>query len=154
MARKVLIAVDGSEVATEALQCALRTVGTDARFVVAEVIDPVDRVSALGAAAFDPELIRDALDDLRDDAEQHVAEARERIVAAGAQDVDTRVLEGRAGDALVDYARRGEFDLVVLGTHGRSGLARTLMGSVAEYVVRNLHGTPVLLFHPGEGDTD
>jgi len=60
------------------------------------------------------------------------------------------VLEGRAGEALVNYAQQGGFDLVVLGTHGRSGLARTLLGSVAEYVVRHLHGVPVLLFHPEE----
>lgn len=147
---KVLVAVDGSDVATAALQRALRTLGPNVEFVVVEVIDPVDRVSALRSAAFDPELVRIALQDLREDAEQHVAAARSLLATEGATEVEAIVLEGRAGEALVDYAQQGGFDLVVLGTHGRSGLARRLLGSVAEYVVRHLHGVPVLLFHPEE----
>ncbi len=147
---KVLIAIDGSDIATAALQRALRTLGPNVEFVVVEVIDPVDRVSALRSAAFDPELVRSALQDLRGDAEQHVAAAQSQLTAGGAREAEAIVLEGRAGEVLVDYAQQGGVDLVVLGTHGRSGLARTLLGSVAEYVVRHLHGVPVLLFHPEE----
>ncbi len=43
---------------------------------------------------------------------------------------------GQAASAIVKYAEREKSDLIVLGTHGRSGLARVLMGSVAEVVVR------------------
>jgi nucleotide-binding universal stress UspA family protein len=148
MLKNVLIPVDGSVTATAALDCAVRTVGTEARFVVAEAIDPVDRISGMRAAAFDPELVRTALESLRDDARRHLAEAEARLRGAGVGEVETVVLEGRAGEAVVAYAAGGSFDLVVMGTHGRSGITRAIMGSVAEYVVRNLRKTPVLLVHP------
>jgi universal stress protein A len=45
-------------------------------------------------------------------------------------------LVGHPADALVDYARDNSIDLIVMGTHGRTGLSRLLMGSVAEAVVR------------------
>ena len=48
----------------------------------------------------------------------------------------TALLEGRAGPEIVRYAREQRIDLIVLGTHGRTGLTRALLGSVAEYVVR------------------
>lgn len=43
---------------------------------------------------------------------------------------------GHPADALVDYATDNNIDLIVMGTHGRTGLSRLLMGSVAEAVVR------------------
>jgi nucleotide-binding universal stress UspA family protein len=46
------------------------------------------------------------------------------------------VAVGHAADEIVKYAERERIDLIVLGTHGRSGLSRVLMGSVAEAVVR------------------
>lgn len=53
------------------------------------------------------------------------------------------LVEGDAGAAILDVARDEEVDMIVLSTHGRSGVSRLLMGSVAEYVVR--HATcPVL----------
>ena len=48
----------------------------------------------------------------------------------------TTVMTGRPADSISDYARTEKFDLIVMGTHGRRGLSHTLMGSVAEHVVR------------------
>lgn len=50
---------------------------------------------------------------------------------------------GRPSDELVNYAKEEDIDLVVMGTHGRTGLSRLLMGSVAEAVVRKAQ-CPVL----------
>ena len=54
---------------------------------------------------------------------------------------------GRPGHEIVDLASTEGFDLVVMATHGRGGLNRLLMGSVAEHVVKGLH-LPVMLIHP------
>lgn len=54
---------------------------------------------------------------------------------------------GSPGDVICQYAREHEVDLLILGTHGRSGLTRLLMGSVAEEVVRRAH-CPVLTVRP------
>ena len=56
-----------------------------------------------------------------------------------------RMLTGDPAGALVDFAKQEHIDLIVLGTHGRSGLSRLLMGSVAEAVVRRAE-CPVLTF--------
>ncbi|MCA9197259.1 MAG: universal stress protein [Planctomycetales bacterium] len=47
-----------------------------------------------------------------------------------------KFLVGNPADALVDYAKDNDMDLIVMGTHGRSGIERLLMGSVAEAIVR------------------
>jgi nucleotide-binding universal stress UspA family protein len=46
-------------------------------------------------------------------------------------------IDGSAADAIVDYARTIHADLIIVGTHGRDGVSRLLMGSVAEHVVRH-----------------
>jgi nucleotide-binding universal stress UspA family protein len=55
---------------------------------------------------------------------------------------------GRVADVIVERARRWRADLIVMGTHGRNGVKRMLMGSNAELVVRNA-ATPVLLVRAG-----
>jgi universal stress protein A len=51
-------------------------------------------------------------------------------------DVETVVYVGRAALTIVEYASAGKFDLIVMGTHGRTGLSHLFMGSVAEQVLR------------------
>jgi nucleotide-binding universal stress UspA family protein len=53
-----------------------------------------------------------------------------------------------AADAIVDYARDHEIDLIVIGTHGRRALGRLLMGSVAERVVRSAPCPVLTVRHP------
>ena len=54
---------------------------------------------------------------------------------------------GLAVDEILNYAHEHEIDLIVVGTHGHSGLARLLIGSVAEKLVR-VANCPVLTVHP------
>jgi nucleotide-binding universal stress UspA family protein len=75
------------------------------------------------------------------------------IEALGEENMKNLTLEVKIGDAdgkaeneIVDHARSGEFDLVVMGTHGLSGLEHALMGSTTERVVRTAP-CPVLTFH-------
>jgi nucleotide-binding universal stress UspA family protein len=56
------------------------------------------------------------------------------------------VVSGSPAEQIVSYASRGAFDLVVMGTHGRTGIQRFLMGSVAETVVRHAR-CPILTIH-------
>src|SRR5262249_22117065 len=73
-----------------------------------------------------------------------VAEARKRGVAVRS----ARAELGPAQHTIVNFAQTGGYDLILLGTHGRTGLARALIGSVAERVVR--HATcPVLTVRSG-----
>ncbi|QSW99672.1 universal stress protein [Haloterrigena alkaliphila] len=78
---------------------------------------------------------------LRDEGEQAVERVEE--LAPDDVDVETKVLEGAPSRVIVDQARPGECDLVVMGTHGRGGIDRLLLGSVTERVVRRAD-VPVL----------
>lgn len=75
--------------------------------------------------------------------ERDVAHARQAALASGAPLVETAVLRGEAASEILNYAKQGAYDLIVMGTHGRTGLPHLLLGSVAEKVLRSAH-CPVL----------
>ncbi|MFW6318509.1 MAG: universal stress protein [Halorubrum sp.] len=72
---------------------------------------------------------------LRGDAAEAVREVEELAAGTGI-DVDTAVVEGSPAREIVRYAEGNGCDLIVMGTHGRGGIDRLLLGSVAEKVVR------------------
>jgi universal stress protein A len=78
---------------------------------------------------------------------RHAAERRLALAVDGARRsglrASAKLIEGPPAEAIVRAARRGSADLVVIGTHGRSGLGRLFMGSVASRVLQ-LARCPVL----------
>ena len=70
---------------------------------------------------------------LREEGEQAVSALAEM---AGDEPVETGIREGNPSGEIVDYAREFDCDAVVMGTHGRGGIDRLLLGSVAGRVVR------------------
>ena len=80
---------------------------------------------------------------------QRLAAACQEAVAAGATHVVSRRLQGWAPGEITQYARSAGFDLIVMGTRGRTGLEHLLLGSVAERVVR-MADCPVLVVHEPE----
>jgi nucleotide-binding universal stress UspA family protein len=88
------------------------------------------------------------MQELADQAEKHLDEWRreaERLLGAGR--VSAEKVVGEPAAEIVSFARSAGADLVVVGTHGRTGLEHALMGSVAERVVRRAH-CPVLTVRP------
>ncbi|HEX9049064.1 MAG TPA: universal stress protein [Anaeromyxobacter sp.] len=88
------------------------------------------------------------MQDLADQAERHLEEWRaqaEKLV--GAARVSAQKAIGEPAAEIVSFAKSSGIDLVVVGTHGRTGLEHALMGSVAERVVRRAH-CPVLTVRP------
>jgi len=61
--------------------------------------------------------------------------------------VRSKVLQGKAADEIVDYVNKNPFHLIVMATHGRSGLSRWVYGSVAENVLQGV-SSPILLVRP------
>ncbi len=128
MFQRVLFTTDGSALSRAALEHALRLAGLAAGAVrVLQVRD-----DALPSAH--PDLDGDAI--------------RRALERAGLTRVDFVTLDGAAGATIVADARAWSADVVVMSTHGRSGLSRAVMGSVADEVVRTLRGTPILLLRP------
>ncbi len=87
------------------------------------------------------------LQDLADHAEAHLVELRALAAGMGAPRVQIAKAIGDPALEVVELARDGGFDLVVVGTHGRTGIRHAILGSVAERVVRRAR-CPVLTVHP------
>lgn len=85
---------------------------------------------------------------LASDAQHAVQKLARELAPEGSPKIQAISEMGLPVQAIVERARSGEFNLIVMGTHGRTGLSRLLIGSVAERVVRLAH-CPVLTV-PGE----
>ena len=83
------------------------------------------------------------------EAEDYLAQVGDRLAAVGVKDVETSVWYGPAVSAIVEAARLNKVDLIAMTTHGRSGLGRLILGSVAESVLRGTT-TPILLIRVAE----
>lgn len=83
--------------------------------------------------------------DLTDRAQKELNRHRDRLASEGLS-VTTKLLEGNAADAIVERANTINALMIVIGTHGRSGFRRFLLGSVTERVVRTAT-VPVLTVH-------
>ncbi len=84
------------------------------------------------------------------EAHSYLQEVKARLLQQGAPDVEERVLQGQPADSIVDLVNSVNNSLVIMTTHGRSGVGRMLLGSVAERVVRQSNG-PVLLIRASHG---
>jgi nucleotide-binding universal stress UspA family protein len=87
------------------------------------------------------------LQELADQAEAHLAEWKTIAEGMGAKNVRTAKGVGEPALEVVEFAREAGIDLLVVGTHGRTGLRHAILGSTAERVVRRA-GCPVLTVHP------
>ncbi|WP_435075705.1 universal stress protein [Halorubrum sp. HHNYT27] len=128
---RILVPTDGSAEGERAVAHALDLAAVHDADVHA--IHVVDTASYAGMSM---EVSWEGLGELlRSDAAGAV-EAVEELAAGTAIDVDTAVVEGSPSREIVRYAEAHDCDLVVMGTHGRGGIDRLLLGSVAETVVR------------------
>jgi nucleotide-binding universal stress UspA family protein len=141
MIHSILVAVDASE----ASQAALRHAREIAKAFSAKVIlvSVVDVTKLLAVAGYETPYPVDAIQVMRDDAKSILTGA---TVACAADGLKTAELtgEGDAVDEILSIAKRENADLIAIGTHGRSGISRLFLGSVAEGVLRRSE-VPVLV---------
>ncbi len=129
---KILVPVDGSKQSKEALEYALEHF-EDTEITASNVIDPIE--AGYTAQATVPGYSEEWFEQAKDAAEELFDEARQ-IAGEYDKDIETTTEVGRPSRAIVDYADENDFDHIVMGSHGRSGVSRILLGSVAESVVR------------------
>ena len=130
MSRTLLVPLDGSPQSKEALQYTVETF-PDADLVVVHVLNPAAGTGDIDGMIADTASV---IGDQQAFAEELFDEARETVGAD--RIVDTELLAGRAATEIVDYAAEHDIDEIVMGSHGRDGAARLLLGSVSETVVR------------------
>jgi nucleotide-binding universal stress UspA family protein len=129
-----LVAIDGSEQSEKALEYAF-TVFPEVETTIHHAIDPMETYYGEGQLVHSEA----AYEEIERDAEALLADAREFAEEHGAEVTTTTVVEwgpNRPAAAILDYVDGNDVDHVIVGSHGRSGVSRVLLGSVAETVAR------------------
>lgn len=141
---KILVPVDGSPTSNLGLQEAIKLAKLCGAKL--QLIHVVDLMSYNIAAAADAGLSAEVWQALKEGGQGILAKSQAAVQAAGL-DCEVKLVEnlaGRVSELVLDEVRQTGASLVVLGTHGRRGMGRMLLGSDAEQIVR--HTTvPVLL---------
>ena len=148
--RSILLPTDFSDCGNYALSYAAslaRTFG--ASIICVHVIEPM--VPTVGYSGMtEPLPIADITDQLEDSAERELPKLAEREEVAGLK-VEEMIVHGEAASEIVRVAKERNVDLIVVSSHGRTGLGRILFGSTAEAVVRHA-SCPVLVVKPSQAD--
>ncbi len=129
---KILLGIDDSKFSGEVLQAVVtqfRTEHTEVR--VLHVLQPVAPAPPQMAPGYAPEL-----ESQKKPAQELVERIATQLRSAGFQ-VSTMVEVGDIREKIIDCAAEWKADLIVVGSHGRKGIQRFLLGSVAEFVARH-----------------
>ena len=150
MYERILVPTDGSVEGERAVEHAIEL----ARIHEA-TLESIYVVNAASYGGLPMETAWDGISDALREEGQQAVERVEALVRERAPMVPVRtdVLEGSPSRVIVSHARNSGCDLIVMGTHGRGGIDRLLLGSVAERVVRG-SPVPVLTVRVGEGEID
>ncbi len=145
--RKILVPLDGSGWAERAIPHAMHIARSQgARLILLHVYRPpmyeyIDQIALAG--------VTEIADQIRERAESYLLGLRNELRQQGLN-ADYVILEGLSpAAAIADFVKTEGVDLVVMSTHGRTGLARFLFGSVAQKIVQSV-SVPVMLVRPDE----
>ncbi len=144
MYQKILVPIDGSATSSRGLQEAIKLAKlTGARLRLMHVVDSISFAAGMEVSM---SVTNEMLGLMRESSEKLLAKARAKVEKAGLR-VDTVLVDsmsGRVCDLVIKQAEDWGAGLIVLGTHGRRGVGRMLLGSDAEMITR-LATMPVLL---------
>ncbi len=147
MYNKILVPMDGSELS----ECSIPhvkeiAVGCKAaRVILLRVIEPYYLSGTVLAELGEAET-KSLADKGKEYAVKYLAEKARLLENAGVK-VETAIVQGNAANTILDYANKQKVDLIIMSTHGSSGIVRFMVGSVADKVIRH-SVAPVLLVAP------
>jgi nucleotide-binding universal stress UspA family protein len=146
MYNRILLPLDGSAIAEQALPHAIALVERfQAELIILRTFEPLaEKIGMMG------DLVKRAEDVTRAIAEKYIENISASVQERGIR-VKSIIIEGRPHSEIVRFAETEQVDLIVISTHGQSGLTRWLMGSVADRVARGV-SVPVLLVRSQESE--
>jgi nucleotide-binding universal stress UspA family protein len=145
---KILVPVDFSPHSREATLYAVDLARRySAPITLVHAYQPIVYALPESYVVYTPNQLANILTELQ----KQLAAAKVDAELAGATKVDTSVLQGDVASQIVQCAVDGGHDLIVMGTHGRTGPAHLLLGSIAEKVVRRAP-CPVLTVHAASSE--
>jgi nucleotide-binding universal stress UspA family protein len=149
MYKKILAPLDGSQLS----ECSLNHVKAIAQgcqvpeVIILRVVEPIHStdIAAYAEAGINIDVL---MDDIESTAQKYTSKIAEDLKTSGIA-ATGMVLVGPAADMIMKYADENGVDLIIMSTHGRSGISRWLLGSVAERVVRHSHIPVLVVSAPG-----
>lgn len=136
---KILLAVDGSKYSDAAVQALISKIRKeDAEVLVVQVVEPrMFSTPPQMAEGYEPELAEMMKEQFKQ--AQHTVDRAAATLKTTGFNVKSRVVEAETRSGILDVASEWHADLIILGSHGRKGLQRFMLGSVAESVARNAY---------------
>jgi nucleotide-binding universal stress UspA family protein len=152
MYKRIMVPLDGSKLA----ECVLPHLETLAKVspspevIVVRAVEPLSVPYGREVAKFASlEQVKAFETHQKTEAEKYLKEIVARLKKTGVN-AKADLVYGKAGEVLSNYATENDVDLVIIATHGRSGLSRWAWGSVADRLVRSV-SAPVLMVRASEG---
>lgn len=141
----VLLCTDGSDVAIEALRASLPVLAPADRTIVVTVESPVAARTETGTGFWLGPSSTDPSDQIETSGDRVAKQKLDKTVAAlDLDDVELVAIVGEPGEAICELAASLPASVIVIGTSGRSGLRRAMMGSTSDHVIRHA-GCPVVV---------
>ena len=138
--RQILIATDGSEAANEAADFGMEMVGcSGAKVYALYVID----TTPYRSVSLDKIWSKEVLDEF-EQAGHEATSYVEKIAKTAGVEVESRVLKGHPAEKIVSFAEDNDIDMIIIGSLGKGGYERVVLGSVSEKVLRHAK-VPVLV---------
>ena len=139
MYKKIVLAVDGSEISKNAAKHAVALAkSTGGELIAIHIVPPID---VTDIESFKPEML---LNGLRKEGENILSEVKSLASQAGVK-IQTHVEDGIPYERICEVAEEQDADLIIMGSHGRTGLGKVFIGSVAERVISKTKCRPVLV---------
>ncbi len=152
MYKKIMVPLDGSALA----ECVLPHVQTITKgcgceeLILLRVVEP-ERIYPVSNSAIDPNLAATRETERKKAAEEYLHAIADRYTQPGLT-CTAKAVVGRVAESLVDYCVKNSIDLIIIATHGRSGITRWVRGSVADKILRSSKIPVMMVRAPGTED--
>ena len=151
MYKKIMVPMDGSELA----ECVLAHVQTMAEargvqtVVFVRVVEPFSLTPVRGETGWFTEEEMEQVDTKSKATAESYLDKLVSGIDYGKVSVQKEILVGKAAESLAEYTKKNDIDLIIVATHGRSGVSRWVWGSVADRLLRSAHVPVLMVRSPG-----
>lgn len=154
MFKRVLVPLDGSRFASKAMKYAVEIARNfQAEIVLLQVVKPAVTISAPvnGESVIQSPAVTEAAVQLAMNEDKRNVSNAKRYLSEKIRDIKSKNIQcsysvtiGNPADSIIQFSQKNKIDLIIMTTHGKSGILRAVMGSVADALVRK-SGKPVLV---------
>jgi len=152
MYKKIMVPLDGSKLAEcvlPHLETVIKGCEPPPEVIVVQAVEPLSVPYGREVSQFTSlEQVQAFETHQKVEAEKYLKEIVARLKKTGVN-AKADVIYGKAGEALSDYATKNDIDLVIIATHGRSGISRWVWGSVADRLIRSVCAPVLMVRAPG-----